>query len=133
MTMRLRSFVLLASFTVAIPVVPIAALAACGGSTAFPQCDDTCPPGLVCADSGGSCGCVALPGVPCGDPANPGGPNDAPACYGGCANPAKVCGTLAGGCACIPTLSEWGIMAMSLVMFGSVLWLRRRDAGRERG
>jgi hypothetical protein len=29
---------------------------------------------------------------------------------------------------CVPTLSEWGIIIMSLVMFGGVMVVRRRHA-----
>ena len=98
------------------------AFAACGPGTLFPQCDDNgCPPGLVCGNNGGSCGCV-LPVAPCQDPLNPQGP---PVCYGSCPNPSQVCATLVGGCACIPTLSEWGVIAMATLMFATVIWRRR--------
>jgi hypothetical protein len=32
------------------------------------------------------------------------------------------------GCECdlVPTLSEWGIMGMAMLMFGGVIYLRRR-------
>jgi hypothetical protein len=120
-TMRTVSLITLILAATLLASTP--AFAACGGSTPFPQCDDVCPLGLVCANSGGGCGCVA-PTSPCQDPGNPDGP---PVCYGSCPNQAQVCATLAGGCACIPTLSEWGVVVMSLLMFGSILWLRRRD------
>jgi len=95
----------------------------CGPSTPFPQCDGTCPPGLLCADAGGGlCGCVPEGGYPpCGGP-----PFGAPMCYGTCPPATPVCVATGTGCACVPTLSEWGIMGMSLVMLSGVLWLRRR-------
>jgi hypothetical protein len=95
--------------------------AACGVGTPFPQCDDVCPPGLVCANNGGTCGCVA-PTAPCQDPLNPNGP---PVCYGSCPNPSQVCATLAGGCACIPTLGEWAVIGLSMLMLAAVLWRQR--------
>ena len=40
-----------------------------------------------------------------------------------------ICVDNLGICECaVPTLSEWGIIGMSLVMFGGVLVLRRRRA-----
>lgn len=118
--MTLRSL-LLALFALAVLALPCSALAACGAATPFPQCDDTCPLGLVCANQGGACGCVA-PTSACSDPGNPDGP---PVCYGSCPPSQPICATLAGGCACIPTLSEWGVIAMTMVMLGAVV-LRRR-------
>jgi hypothetical protein len=99
--------------------------APCGPGTLPPQCDGACPPDQMCANSGGSCVCQPAP-FACQDPGNPSGP---PLCWGECPPSAPICATLAGGCACVvPTLSEWGIIGMALVMFGGVLALRRRRA-----
>ena len=125
--MTLHRSLLLVSVALAVLVVPRIAAAACGAGTPFPQCDDTCPPGQVCASLGGGCGCVA-PTAACSDPGNPNGP---PVCYGSCPPSQPICATLAGGCACIPTLSEWGVIAMTLVMLGAVL-LQRRGVGARR-
>ena len=119
--MRSRIPLLIVSIVAVILVAPSAARAGCGIGTPFPLCDDTCPVGLVCADVGGSCGCV-VPTDACQNPANPNGP---PVCYGSCPAAKPICATFAGGCSCIPTLSEWGTIAMSVVMMGGVLWLRR--------
>jgi len=116
------SFFLAAALACAL-LLPAAALAACGAGTPFPQCDDTCPLGMVCMNVGGSCGCQ-VPTSSCQAPGNPNGP---PVCYGACPPSQPICATLAGGCACIPTLSEWGVIAMTLVMLGAVV-LRRRAA-----
>ena len=93
------------------------------GTTAAPQCDGYCPgTGMACVDTGGSCGCVPSGGVPCGVIAGP------PQCWGECPSSLPICVDNAGVCTCaIPTLSEWGIIGMSMVMFGSVLYLRRRQ------
>ena len=52
----------------------------------------------------------------------------APQCYGTCP-PSEACFESSPGvCTCeIPTLSEWGIMGMALVMLGGVLYQRRRQ------
>ena len=116
-----HAFSLITVILAATLIASTPAFATCGGSTPFPQCDDSCPTGQACVDvGGGMCGCQAT-AVPCG---TLGG---APACYGSCPPSQPICATLVGGCACIPTLSEWGVIGMSLVMFGSILWLRRRD------
>ena len=53
-----------------------------------------------------------------------------PLCLGECP-PLEICADLGGLCACVvPTLSEWDVIAMSLVMFCGVLYLRRRRANR---
>jgi hypothetical protein len=101
-------------------LAPSVAAAVCGGSTPFPQCDDVCPVGQVCADVAGVCGCKPA-AVPCTAPGNPDGP---PVCYGACPPSQPICATLAGGCACIPTLSEWGVMALSVLMLAGVLTRR---------
>jgi len=87
----------------------------------LPMCDGICPPGDGCADIGGDmCGCVP-DAPPCGLMAGP------PMCYGDCPPHIPVCIFNGLDCECvIPTLSEWGIIGMSLVMFGGVLFLRRR-------
>lgn len=106
--------------------LPAAALAVCGGTTPFPQCDDTCPLGLVCTNVAGSCGCQA-PTSGCQAPGNPNGP---PVCYGACPPSQPICATLVGGCACIPTLSEWGVVALGLLMFAGVMTRRRSTPAR---
>ncbi len=121
--MKLRSSLLLALLAVASLTLPSSAGATCGGSTPFPQCDDVCPPGLVCRNDGGVCGCLPR-AAPCTDPLNP---NGAPVCYGSCPPSQPICATLAGGCACIPTLSEWGVIVMSGVMIAGILLRRRRS------
>ena len=70
----------------------------CGPGVAAPQCDGQCPAGQMCADSGGTCGCMPA-AAPCSDPANPNGP---PVCWGGCGIASAVCATFAGGCMCVP-------------------------------
>lgn len=99
---------------------------ACGPSIAAPQCDGYCPgAGLACVDTGGSCECVPSGSVACGGIAG------FPQCWGECPSGTPICVANAGSCACVvPTLSEWGIVAMSLVMFGGVLFLRRRQGSR---
>lgn len=89
-----------------------------------PMCDGICPPGDSCVDMGAFCGCLpAAP--PCGALAGP------PQCWGDCPPQAPVCVDVGGICECvIPTLSQLGIIGMSLVMFGGVLVLRRRAAPR---
>ena len=52
-----------------------------------------------------------------------------PLCLGECP-PLEICADLGGFCAYVPTLSEWGILGTALVMFGGVLYLRRRRAER---
>lgn len=97
---------------------------ACGASISAPQCDGYCPGGgQACVDTGGSCGCVPSGSVPCGGIAG------SPQCWGECPSGMPICADNAGSCACVvPTLSEWGIIAMSLVMFGGVLFLRRQES-----
>jgi len=94
----------------------------CGNPAApAPQCDAYCPPGQACVDTGGDCSCVPTAG-PCGVMAGP------PQCWGDCPPSMPVCVDNAGVCTCVvPTLSEWGIIGMSIVMFGSLLYLRRRQ------
>ena len=88
-----------------------------------PTCDGGCPPGQGCfqlALPGGPCGCSFSPGT-CGD--------NTPFCNYDCGDPNLACVDSGGGaCVCqvIPTLSEWGIMGMALVMLGGVLYQRRR-------
>ena len=99
----------------------------CGGA-AGPTCDGDCAPGTQCVDVGypgpptGVCGCVPS-GGPCGLVEGP------PLCYGECP-PGESCFDkgMPIGCECdvVPTLSEWGIMGMSALMFGGVIFLRRR-------
>jgi len=110
-------------------LLPTAALAARGAGTPFPACDDTCPLGMVCANVSGSCGCQ-LPTSSCQALTNPNGP---PACYGACPPSQPICATLAGGCACIPTLSEWGVIALALLMLASVLTRGRAAPARPGG
>jgi len=90
------------------------------GSAALPACDGECPLGQTCMDAGGGCACQPLP-MPCGVV------QGAPLCWGECP-PLTACVDAGGFCECavVPTLSEWGIMLMAAVMFGSVLHLRRR-------
>ena len=92
------------------------------GDAAVPMCDGLCPPGAACTDMGAFCGC-ALSGDGCGDVIGP------PLCGGVCPPMAPLCvDDMGGGCTCaIPTLSEWGMIGMSLVMFGGVLYQRRRQ------
>jgi len=93
-------------------------------AAAAPQCDGACPPGTDCEEQSGVCVCKPGPD-PCGVDAGP------PLCYGECPPLNPICADVGGTCACIiPTLSEWGIIGMSLVMFGGVLVLRRRRAPR---
>ena len=86
-----------------------------------PMCDGGClSPGEACMPTGPFCECLQEP-VPCGQAAGP------PLCLGVCPPEAPLCVDNHGFCECvIPTLSEWGIIGMSLVMFGGVLFLRRR-------
>lgn len=92
----------------------------CNGSLP-PMCDGACPPGDACVDMGGICNCVPVAGEPCGLVAGP------PMCWGDCPPDKPVCVENGGICECaVPTLSEWGIIAMTLVMFAGVLHLRRR-------
>lgn len=92
------------------------------GTTAAPQCDGYCPGTTqACVDTGGSCACVPTAG-PCGTMAG------SPQCWGDCPTSTPVCVDAAGVCTCVvPTLSEWGVIGMSIVMFGGVLFLRRRQ------
>ena len=92
-----------------------------------PTCGGECPPGDMCVDlaypgppAGVACECVPAPAF-CGDVEGP------PLCYGDCPPP-LACIDSGGGCVCdpVPTLSEWGIMGMSMLMLGGVLYLRRR-------
>ncbi len=88
-----------------------------------PQCDGACPPGQECVEGlPGQCICetsIAL----CGD-----GQFPPPQCWGSCPPHAPICADIGGTCACvIPTLSQWGILAMALVMLGTVFMLRRRS------
>jgi len=97
-------------------------------STSMPQCDGLCPPGSFCMEDvfgdPANCICQTYPFV-CG------GQIGAPQCWGDCPPEMPICADLGGICECvIPTLSEWGIIAMSLVMFGGALVLRRRRAQR---
>ena len=89
-----------------------------------PMCDGICPPGDSCQEQGGLCVCRPATNL-CGFEA------PAPLCWGDCPPATPVCVNVGGTCECvIPTLSEWGIIGMSLVMFGGVLILRRRTAPR---
>ncbi len=92
-----------------------------------PTCGGECPPGEMCVDvdypgppGGVLCECVPAP-MACGDVEGP------PLCYGGCP-PGLACVDMGPMCVCdpVPTLSEWGIMGMSVLMFGGVIYLRRR-------
>jgi hypothetical protein len=122
---RLGVPALLAVLALALVVAsPARAQISCGDPSApAPLCDGACPPGLSCVDTGGLCGCVPTGGDPCGVVAGP------PLCWGECP-PGESCIDAVGVCTCmmIPTLSEWGIIGMSLVMFGGVVYLRRRHA-----
>lgn len=93
------------------------------GSASAPMCDGECSAGLACVDNFGSgvCVCVPVSGQPCGVT------RGAPECWGGCP-PAQACVDAGGVCECqvVPALSEWGILGMSLAMFGSVWLLRGR-------
>ena len=125
--MRIRLTTLLALIVVAAgSMAPAVGMAdPCGLGTLRPQCDGACSEGQMCADNGVSCVCQPTTSA-CQDPGNPNGP---PVCWGVCPPSRPICATLAGGCACeVPTLSEWGIIIMSLAMFGAVLHLRRRHA-----
>ncbi len=98
------------------------ALGPCTPPGAPPACNGGCPdPGDMCVPDGGT-GCECLPSAftPCGEYMA------APECLGECP-PLQICEDVGDSvCACIPTLSQWGIIGMSFVMLGSVLWLRRR-------
>jgi hypothetical protein len=78
---------------------------------------------MACIDLGGFCDCVPS-GGPCGVMAGP------PLCYGDCPPATPICADMAGVCMCtIPTLSEWGIIGMSVAMLAAVLIVgRRREA-----
>lgn len=118
--------VVLASFAVVLLLFPGPAAQAQGGPCSPPgtppQCDGACPPGQACVEFPlGFCTCVETHGNACGLFAGP------PQCWGECPPAFPVCVDNFGVCECtIPTLSEWGIIGMSLVMFGGVLFLRRR-------
>jgi hypothetical protein len=97
----------------------------CGLSTA-PTCDGECLPNEACIDQGGICKCVDVGGEPCGLTLGP------PMCWGACP-PGQACVEQPPGmcnCQIVPTLSEWGIIGMSLLMFGGVLVRRRRTTPR---
>jgi len=94
--------------------------------SAAPMCDGECPPSQACVVVGQVCACVEVQGEPCGLTA------PWPQCWGACP-PLQACVDAGQGlcqCQVVPTLSEWGIIGMSLVMFGGVLVLRRRAASR---
>jgi hypothetical protein len=95
----------------------------CGSATA-PQCDGECPFREACEELAGLGVCYCLPrSEPCGVVKGP------PECWGECPL-GKACVDASGICECqvVPALSEWGIIAMLLVMFGGVLVLCRRRA-----
>lgn len=96
----------------------------CGAASA-PMCDGECLPHEACIDLGGFCGCVDVGGEPCGLTLG------APMCWGACPPGTACVEPVPGICGCeiVPTLSEWGIIGMSLTMFGSVIYLRRRREG----
>jgi len=99
------------------------------GAAFLPECDGQCPSGETCmSDLMGSCHCVGGSiRKPCGGWAGP------PECWGECPDSnLPICADVGGICGCVvPTLSEWGIIGMALVMFGGVLVLRRRrETGR---
>jgi hypothetical protein len=97
----MRAWSLIQLILTVILLLPAPVFAACGGSTAIPQCDDVCPAGQACVESGGVCGCQPT-ALPCG------ALTGAPTCSGSCPPSQPVCATLAGGCACIPTPSSGG-------------------------
>lgn len=121
---------LLLSLVASIGLIVLVALPAhaqtppCAASGA-PQCDGECGPTQACIDTGGGiCGCVEVAGEACGLTAGP------PECWGACP-PAQACVYAGGICECqvVPTLSEWGIIGMSLAMLGLILYRRREFDG----
>jgi cysteine-rich repeat protein len=126
----------------------------CGNGVIQPgeQCDDgdtsggdgcsaacTIEPGFTCSGQPSACipivcgNGVLQPGEQCDDGNTAAGDCCRPDCTfdpagTGCAGPPQFPGTCdaSGHCVGIPTLSEWGVIALSMLMLGAVLRDRRR-------
>ncbi len=131
----LRSYATIAVIAAALLLTPLGFLATahaqlnCNFGGTAPECNGFCPnPNEVCRPNQ----VPPLDECNCGPS---GGPGDAcelatpTACIGECA-PLDTCFyDGAGACFCaVPTLSEWGIVGMALLMLGGVVYLRRRQA-----
>jgi len=125
--MAKRSVVIsLASCVILFAAVPVlGAGGPCSPAGSPPQCDGECPPGEECVQDtlGNPANCICESSIAtCGD-----GQFPAPQCWGECPPATPICADVGGSCACVvPTLSQWGLMTMCLLMLGSVVYLRKR-------
>ncbi len=118
MMIRLSPLVLAIALLMGAPAAH-AQVVTCTDPGGFPVCNGLCPAGFACVNTGTACDCtkenLACEGA------------GAPTCDGSCPD-SHACQPFSSGCQCVlvPTLSEWGIISMSLLMLGGVMFMRRR-------